>query len=151
MSCRPIYLSFEEGIAWISWGCLVTSPICHSATALYVFFYFCLSYVWRSSLLLSWWTHKENHLEGFSLVVLWKGFPLLWTSLKASVHKNLGILLCLARERSATLHPLPNPRVPAPWWTIDVYPESWQWYPVPLPDSFSHETAIITVFDKLTF
>lgn len=28
-----VYVNFKEEIAWIPWGCSVTSPIYHSATA----------------------------------------------------------------------------------------------------------------------
>lgn len=92
--------------------------------------------------------HKKNHLEiFFSFVVLKKWFPLQWTSLKASVHRDVGKLLCLVRESSVA----PSLCLSS-WWTLAVH----SWVITPVFQNLCRflspmKTAVISVFDKLAF
>lgn len=93
----------------IPWGCSVTSPVCHSATTVHVFSIFgsatCEGVLYFSA-------------DGPMKESIWRVFPLWFLEVipttvdQASVHRILGILLCLAKERSAA--PLAPPRACLP-------------------------------------
>lgn len=90
--------------------------LCHHRTC---FLYFWLSYLWRSPLLLSWWTHEGKHLEGFSSVISWSNSHYCGPGICA---QNLGDFIMLS-QGEVCCSPC-SPMCLSPWWTLDVQPES---------------------------